>query len=79
MMQEFRELAPHARSAVDTGTSRCFVCGKSYEQVPEKTAVDHLLRTGDTRESIRDGNLKRQDFLVGVQSRVVTFISREVS
>ena len=54
------------------------MCGKLYGQFLKETAADYLQETLEPGETIRERHMKTQTFLAGLQSSVVTLVSRRV-
>ena len=79
VVHELKELALQAHSDVENQTSECIVCGKSYQQVIGETAASFLHSAAELWETTRELDMKKQALLAGLQSNVITFISREVS
>ena len=57
----------------------CLVCGKTYEQVIDKTAADFLRQAAQPYETNRERLLKRRAFIDGLQCGVFTFDTRGVN
>ena len=45
-------------------------CGNLYEQVIEETILEYLHQTAQPGELLRDRQLKKNDFIAGLQSGV---------
>ena len=68
-----QNLTLHPHPQRNDWVTGCLVCGKSYNQVLEETAADYLNQTAQRRETIRERQIKRNAFIDGIQSGVVTF------
>ena len=67
-----KTLQPHQqRNEWVTG---CLACGKSYDQVIQKTVADYLNQTAQPGETVRERQIKRNIFIDGIQSEVFTFL-----
>ena len=76
---ELNNLTLHPHPQRNERVTGCLVCGKSYDQVIEETVVDYLDQTSQPGETVRERQIKRNDFIDGVQSGVFTFIPPGVS
>ena len=72
-----RNLTLHPHPQRNEWVTSCLVCGKSYDQVIEKTVADYLDQTAQPGETVRERQIKRNAFIGGIQSGVSTFIPRE--
>ena len=55
----------------------CLVCGKSYDQVIEKTVAADLNQTAPPGETVRESQVKIKAFFDGIQRGVFNFPPRE--
>ena len=56
------------------------MCGWLYGQVVEEAAADYLQRAAEPEETICEQYMKKkQVFVAGLQSKVVTFVPQRVS
>ena len=76
---ELRNLTLHPHPRRNETITSCLVCGKSYDQVIEETAADYLNHTAQPGETVRERQIKRNEFIDGVQSGVFTFVPPGVS
>ena len=76
---EMRNLTLHPHSQRNEWVTGCLICGKSYDQVIEKTVADYLIQTAQPGETVRERQIKRNAFIDGIQSGVFTFIPPGVS
>ena len=74
-----RNLTFHPHPQRNEWVISCLVCGKSYDQVIEETVADYFDQTAQPGETVRERQIKRNDFIDGIQSGVFTFIPPGVS
>ena len=79
MADELRNLTLHPHPHGNETVTSCLICGKSYDQVIAETAADYLNQTAQQGETVRERQIKRNAFIDGVQSGVLTFIPPGVS
>ena len=72
-------MRPHAHMESIAYVTGCLLCGKSYDQVIEKTVAYYLHQTAEQGEAVMDRVSKHNAFLDGLQSGVSTFKPRGVS
>ena len=68
-----RNLTLHPHLQRNEWVTGCLVCGKSYDQVIEETVANYLNQTAQPGETVREGQIKRNAFIDGIQSGVFTF------
>ena len=76
---ELRNLTLHPNAQRNEWVTGCLICGKSYDQVIKETVADYLNQTAQPGETVRERQIKRNDFIDGIQSGVFTFIPPGVS
>ena len=62
---ELRNLTLHPHLQRNEWVTGCLICGKSYDQVIEETVADHLNKTAQPGETIRERQIKRNAFIDG--------------
>ena len=68
-----RNMTLHPHPQRNEWVTGWLVCGKSYDQVIEETVADYLNQTAQSGETVRERQIKRNAFIDGVQSGVITF------
>ena len=74
-----QNLTLHPHPQRNEWVTGCLICGKSYDQVIEETVADYLNQTAQPGGTVRERQIKRNAFIVGIQSGVFTFIPPGVS
>ena len=74
-----RKLTLHPHPARNEWVTACLVCGNSYDQVIEETVADYPNQTAQPGEAVRERQIKRNDFIDGIQCGVLTFLPPKVS
>ena len=72
-------MALHTYPQRNGWVTACLVCGKSYDQIIEKTVADYLNQTAQAGETVRERQIKRNAFIDGIHSGVFTFLPPGVS
>ena len=70
-----QNLTLHPHPQRNEWVTGCLVCGKSCNQVIEETVADYLNQTAQPDETVRERQIKRNAFIDGIQSGVLTFLS----
>ena len=71
---ELRNLTLHPHPQLNEWVTGCLLCGKSYDQVIEDTTADYLDQTAQSGETVRERQIKRNAFIDGIQSGVISFL-----
>ena len=74
-----QNLTLHPNPQRNEWVTGCLVCGKSFDQVKEKTVADYLNRTTQPAEIVRERQIKRNAFIDDFQCGDFTFLPPGVS
>ena len=74
-----RNLTLHPHPQRNEWVTGCLVYGKSYDQFIEETVADYLNQTAQPGETVREGQIKRNALIDGIQSGIFTFLPPGVS
>ena len=74
-----QNLTLHPHPQRNEWVTGCLVCGKSCDQVIEQTVAGYLNQTAQPGETVRERQIRRNAFIDGIQSGVLTFLPPGVS
>ena len=79
MANGLQKLTLHPHPARHEWVTGRLVCGKTYDHVIEETDANYLNQTTQPGETVRERQIKRNAFIVGIQNGVFNFLSQGVS